>query len=137
MRYPLDNWKKLRRGYLFGVPTHYSKFHLGLDVIAPAGTPLYAWQDLSIVATLYGPQGGNTAFILCNGNKRLFRVMHLQKPAKSGKYKEGQIIGYIGNTGAYSLGSHLHIDISKNGILNLKDLNNFENPESYFNAFVK
>lgn len=137
MRYPLDNWKKLRRGYKFLERTHYSLHHLGLDVIAPAGTPLYAWQDLSITATLYGPQGGNTAFIICNGNKRLFRVMHLLKPAKTGKYKEGSIIGYIGNTGAYSLGSHLHIDISKNGILNLKDLKNFEDPELFFSTFIK
>lgn len=63
--------------------------------------------------------------------------MHLHKPAKTGKYKEGSIIGYIGNTGAYSLGSHLHIDISKNGILNLKDLKNFEDPELFFSTFIK
>lgn len=137
MIYPLKDWKKLRRGYLFLERTFYSPHHLGLDIIAPSGTPIYAWQDLKVVATLYGPQGGNTAYITCPNNKRLFRLMHLQKPAKVGIYKEGQIIAVVGNTGANTTGPHLHLDISKNGTLNLKDLNNFENPESYFNAFVK
>lgn len=137
MIYPLKDWKTLKRGYLFGVPTWYSKFHLGLDVIAPVGTPLLAWQDLEVVSANFGPQGGNTIAVKCPGNKRLFRLMHLAKPGKVGKYKEGQTIGLVGNTGANSTGPHLHIDITKNGVLNLKDLNNFEDPEAYFKTFVR
>ena len=130
--YPLKNWDKLKRGYLFGQKTFYSNHHLGLDLIAPAGTPIYAWQDLEITNAICGIQGGFTAWIKCVNNIRLFRIMHLQVRAKKGKYKEGDIIGIVGNTGSATTGAHLHIDISKSGSLNLKDFNNFEDPEKYF-----
>lgn len=132
MIYPIDNWKKLKRGYLFKQKTFYSPYHLGLDVCAPIGTPIKAWQDLEVVRFLVGVQGGNTIFIKCPNNPRLFRIMHLNASVKPGKYKEGAIIAFVGNTGKLSKGAHVHIDISKNGILNLNDINNFEDPEEYF-----
>jgi len=137
MIYPLKDWKKLKRGYKFGQKTFYSNFHLGLDIIAPLGTPILAWQDLAIVDAYYGLDGGNTALIQCPNNKRLFRIMHLQSKAKVGQYKEGQEIAKVGNTGRLSTGPHLHIDISKNGKLNLQNLSNFEDPEAYFQSIVE
>ena len=132
MIYPLQNWNKLKRGYKFKQKTSYTQFHLGLDVIAVKGTPIYAWQDLEITKFLVGVDGGNTIWIRCKNNKRLFRIMHLNEPVKTGKYKEGEIIGYIGSTGRLSTGPHAHIDISKDGTLNLQNINNFEDPEAYF-----
>lgn len=129
---PIKDWAKLKRGYTFNVPTFYSKHHLGLDVISPAGTPIYAWQDLTVTKFSFGTQGGNTIQVICKGNKRLFRLMHLQKPVKPGEYKEGQILAYVGNTGKYSRGAHLHIDITPSGKLDIKNINNFEDPEAYF-----
>jgi murein DD-endopeptidase MepM/ murein hydrolase activator NlpD len=137
MIYPIKDWKKLKRGYTFGVATFYSKFHLGLDVIAPSGTPILAWQDLTVVKFAVGKEGGNTAYVLCPGNKRLFRLMHLKSAVKPGKYKQGQVMALVGNTGSMSRGAHLHLDISKNGILALANTKNFEDPEKYFDAFVK
>jgi murein DD-endopeptidase MepM/ murein hydrolase activator NlpD len=132
MIYPIQNWEKLKIGYKFSEKTFYNNFHLGLDVIAPVGTPICAWQDLEVINYAYGQEGGNTIQIKCKNNKRLFRLMHLLHSVKKGMYKEGQIIAYVGNTGNKSRGSHLHIDISKNGILNLNDKNNFEDPSIYF-----
>lgn len=117
--------------------TFYSSHHLGLDIIAPSGTPIYAWQDLEVINYTFGPEGGNTIQIKCPNNQRLFRLMHLLHSVKKGRYKEGQIIAYVGNTGNKSRGSHLHLDISKNGILNLRDLNNFEDPEAIFKMINK
>lgn len=134
MLYPLNNWLKLKRGYLFGEKTFYNNFHLGLDVIpdASSGNNLIAWQDLEVKECFFGKEGGNTIFIKCPNNHRLFRCMHLAQPGKNGIYKEGQTIGIIGNTGDKSRGIHLHIDISKNGALDLRNLQNFEDPEVYF-----
>ena len=135
----MKNWLTLPRGYLFSQPTSYNKFHLGLDVI-PKRTlltvfsylDLIAWQDLEVVHSFWGAEGGNTIFIKCKDNKRLFRCMHLAKKVLPGKFKEGSKVATIGNTGSLSKGVHLHIDISKDGILNLINRSNFENPELYF-----
>jgi murein DD-endopeptidase MepM/ murein hydrolase activator NlpD len=133
MTEPIKDWKTLKRGYKFKEPTFYNSAHIGLDLIAPEGTPIYAWQDLKIINSYYGTDGGNTILIKCPNNKRLFRILHLQFPIISGKYKEGQIIAQIGNTGLLCKGPHLHLDISKDGILRLGEINNFEDPELYFN----
>jgi murein DD-endopeptidase MepM/ murein hydrolase activator NlpD len=139
MTFPMKNWLTLKRGFHFGEPTWYSNFHLGLDVI-PQRTLLnllswnwlIAWQDLQITSAPWGPEGGNTIFIRCPNNKRLFRCMHLAQKGIVGQYKEGQRIGYVGNTGSLTTATHLHIDISKDGILRLNDTKNFEDPEAYF-----
>jgi murein DD-endopeptidase MepM/ murein hydrolase activator NlpD len=132
MMYPIKNWVKLKRGYVFGQKTFYSNFHLGLDVIAPKGTPIVAWQDLQVINYKYGKEGGNTILVKCANNKRIFRLMHLLKPVNIGIYKEGKTIAMVGNTGSACRGYHLHIDISKNGKLEIYNRLNFENPEKYF-----
>ena len=133
MAYPLANWKNYRRGYLFGVPTFYSQFHLGLDVICPIGTILYAWDDCKVVSK-YGPEGGNTAWVYTDD--KLFRFLHLDKPCKTGEMKVGDVIGKTGNTGK-STGPHCHLDISKNGKLELTNHKNFIDPEQYFKNINK
>jgi murein DD-endopeptidase MepM/ murein hydrolase activator NlpD len=143
MIFPIKNWPKLRRGFLFGqkYPASFGVLaghpHLGLDIICPSGTPIYAWQDLTITSYKYGPEGGNTITCKCPNNNRLFRLMHLLHSVKTGNHKQGDVIAFVGNTGSVSTGSHLHIDISKNGILDINNFNNFEDPEAYFKAFVK
>jgi murein DD-endopeptidase MepM/ murein hydrolase activator NlpD len=136
MLYPLKNWEKLKRGYRFGVPTSYSRFHLGLDLIPQFSllrTPIIAWQDLEVTRAFKGAEGGNTIWIKCPNNARLFRCLHLLQPGKTGHFKEGSTIGYVGNTGM-SKGKHLHIDCSKNGKLELNNLDNFEDPEILFQS---
>ena len=126
---PLKNWNRLKRGYVFRQKTWYSKYHLGLDLIAPKGTPIYAPCD-GFVKTMHGVQGGNTVWFYFNNY--IMRVLHLLMFDQTGKVKEGNIIGYVGNTGILSRGYHAHIDISKNKV-NIWDINNFINPELFFN----
>ncbi len=127
--YPLQNWKKLKRTYTFGVKTHYNDFHLGLDLSVPVGTPIYAHED-GFVSSTFGKQGGNTLFLVDKYNK-LVRFLHLSKIEKVGNVKKGDIIGFTGNTGL-STGPHLHVDISKNGKLDLDKKSNFVDPDMYF-----
>lgn len=63
--------------------------------------------------------------------------MHLKAKAVPGKYKEGQEIAKVGTTGSLSTGPHLHIDISRDGSLDIFDTGNFEDPEAYFKAIVE
>ena len=134
MRYPLSNWNTTRKGYRFGSKTFYSSFHLGVDHITRAGTKIYAPTN-GYVKTLYGKQGGNTIHFT---NERLIRFMHLSKFGKKGRVKEGDVIGYVGNTGL-STGSHLHTDVSKKKSLNLSKPHRlyFSNPETYFKKGVE
>ena len=68
---------------------------MGLDVIPKktlsnllTSNDLIAWQDLEVISSFWGTEGGNTVFIKCKDNNRLFRCMHLAKMALVGKYKE-------------------------------------------------
>lgn len=127
MKYPLDNWLTIKRGYTFGVPTSYSDFHLGTDLIVPTGTPIYAPCD-GFVTTMVGSQGGNTIHL--KTPTHLIRFLHLSVFKMSGEVKEGDIIGLTGNTGL-STGPHLHTDISK-GNLVLGNKANFVDPEIFY-----
>lgn len=134
--YPLKSYEKIKRGYRFGVPTFYSDFHLGTDFIVPVGTPLYAPIDLEITGTQVGSEGGNTAFVKFPGRKEMMRSLHLRELPKKGIYKQGTVFAYTGNTGL-STGPHWHVDVSKNGTLNLNDKKNFTDPEPFFEELNK
>lgn len=120
---PLRNFKKLKRGYTFGVPTFYNNFHTGLDLIVPVGTPLYAPFN-GTASKSYGPQGGNRIdFKVDNGD--VIRFLHLSKYGKIGVVKEGELIGYSGNSGVVTNTPHVHMDTTVNGKLVDPDKYNF------------
>jgi GH25 family lysozyme M1 (1,4-beta-N-acetylmuramidase) len=130
---PLANWDSLPRGYKFGQKTWYNSRHLGTDFVTHAETPVYAWDDIKVTSSYWGTQCGNTTLVEYKG--KLFRFCHLYKKSTIGNYKRGQIFALTGNTGALTTGAHLHLDISKNGKLNIWDFNNFIDPEVYFAKF--
>lgn len=140
---PIKGWPKLKRGFLFGqkYPASFQELadrpHLGLDIICPSGTPIVAWQDLTVKKYALGKQGGHTIHIVCPDNARTFRLMHLLLPVKTGDYKEGEMIAQVGSTGTASSGPHLHIDITKCGRVDIKNFAKFEDPEAYFRATIK
>jgi murein DD-endopeptidase MepM/ murein hydrolase activator NlpD len=78
------------------------KFHHGVDVALPVGTPLTAPADGVVVKKGNGPSGGVT-LILKHEDNRHTVYYHLQKPshlAKGAQVKRGDLIAYSGNTGA-------------------------------------
>ena len=99
------------------------KFHYGVDLAAPSGTPIYATRSGTVVAATYNSSSGN--YVTINhgdGYKSIY--MHMTRDTvKVGQYvKQGQVIGYCGSTGA-STGPHLHFGISYNG--------SYVNPANY------
>jgi len=90
------------------------KFHHGVDVALPVGTPLTAPADGVVVKKGNGPSGGIT-LILKHEDNRHTVYYHLQKPshlAKGTRVERGELIAYSGNTGA-STGPHLHFEVRK------------------------
>ncbi len=134
MRYPLKNWKKIKRGYKFGEKTFYSSFHLGTDYLVPVGTPVYAPHSCEIARAGNFPEGGKTihaVFSVRGYGRVVARFLHLSRYAAKGKYGEGAIIGHTGNTGRLTKGPHLHIDISRVKVI-LNNFQNFIDPEKFF-----
>ena len=90
------------------------KFHHGVDVALPVGTPLTAPADGVVVKKGNGPSGGVT-LILKHEDNRHTVYYHLQKPShllKGTRVERGELIAYSGNTGA-STGPHLHFEVRK------------------------
>lgn len=138
MIYPLKEWETIRRGYRFGEKTFYSARHLGVDHLVPIGTAVFAPCDCKIISAKAGREGGNTVHVSLADPQYgilVMRCMHLHKMSPPGKYRQGEVIGYTGNTGQYSRGPHLHTDISRQAV-RIKDFNNFIDPEKYFSERI-
>jgi len=124
---PIYNWDSVARGYRFKQKTWYSTYHLGLDLITPVGIPVMApFDGTSMVGSFI--QGGNVVNYSANGY--VFRFMHLSSIVKTGSCKAGDIIGYTGNSGTFTSGPHLHVDISK-GSVQVNNINNFVDPDTF------
>lgn len=127
--YPLENWKTLKRGYLFGQPTSYNAHHLGVDILCAIGTKVYAPCDGTAVASV-GPEAGNQIRLTTVDGKYIIRFLHLSKVLKTGIIKQGDLIALSGNTGTNTTGPHLHVDISK-GHVDIYTFANFVDPEIF------
>jgi len=91
--------------------------HEGLDLLANAGTPIYAAADG--VVQNYGPAGGYGNWVrLAHADKVTTVYGHLSRFAPGlhvgAPVLRGELIGFAGNTGR-STGAHLHYEIQVNG----------------------
>jgi len=88
-----------------------------VDYAAPKGTPVRAVADGVVIFKGWGGGGGNTLKIKHAGNLQT-GYLHLsgyaKGIAKGKRVVQGQLIGYVGSTGA-STGPHLDYRIWKNG----------------------
>jgi hypothetical protein len=126
----------------FPTVTEKNKVHDGIDLLAPIGTPVYAMFDgIATVAT--STTLGNYVLIKSTKDDHMLTGInetiwssygHLSSSEDiNGKeVKQGQLIGYTGNTGSTASGIdawryHLHLTIYKGGT----DKYNRVNPISY------
>lgn len=105
--------------------TGNKKFHNGIDLASPIGTPIKAPAFGFVDDVNYSNAGGNQLFVrhLTGGFRSGYA--HLDKVhVKKGDFVYiGQHIADVGNTGQ-STGPHLHLSLRKNGQL--------VNPQEYF-----
>jgi murein DD-endopeptidase MepM/ murein hydrolase activator NlpD len=101
--------------------------HEGIDLVAPAGTPVYAAADGVVVGAAPNGRYGNWVRIE-HGDKLATVYGHLMAfapgigPGES--VVRGELIGFIGSTGR-STGAHLHFEVLDNG----KPVNPITHPE--------
>lgn len=105
----------------------WGKFHRGLDIAAPVGTPVVACADGRVLFT-----GSRKRFrrygqtVLLDHGKGVYTYYaHLSRilVKKNEKVRRGQTIALVGNTGR-STGPHLHLEVRVG--------NNLFNPLAYF-----
>lgn len=118
-RFPVDT---VRITGEFGAdPEYYKQFgqngHNGIDLAAPAGTPVYAADEGTIVFEGWGQNHswmGSIAgiCIIINHIGSYGGYAHLSRTviSKGDRVTKGQLIGYVGATGA-ATGPHLHFEM--------------------------
>jgi murein DD-endopeptidase MepM/ murein hydrolase activator NlpD len=104
----------------FGLRYHpilrYSRPHNGIDWAAPTGTPIIAAGNGVIEEAKYRGEFGNYIRIRhANGYHTAYAHMSRFAPTSKpdARVRQGQVIGYIGNTGL-SAGPHLHFEVLVN-----------------------
>lgn len=104
----------------FGMRKHpvlkVTRMHNGIDMACPAGTPIYATRAGTVTRTAYQASGaGNYVSINhLDGFSSIYMHMTHYVVSQGQTVSQGQLIGYVGNTGI-STGDHLHFGISYAG----------------------
>ena len=91
------------------------KFHNGIDLAAPNGSPILAAYDGEVVAAAYSSSMGN--YVMIDHGDSLYTIyMHASAlyVSKGDAVTKGQQIAAVGSTGR-STGPHLHFGVRKNG----------------------
>ncbi|WP_405550911.1 M23 family metallopeptidase (plasmid) [Streptomyces globisporus] len=89
--------------------------HTGLDLAAPAGTPVRAVADGTVTAVSSGgPLGNHTELTLADGTEVSFSHQQSIDVKRGERVRAGDRIGTVGSTGN-TTGPHLHLEVHKPG----------------------
>ena len=93
------------------------RFHAGVDLSAPQGTPIYATRAGVVTVAAYEAGGAGYYVNINHLDGYVTRYMHMTHfiVSPGQKVQAGQVIGYCGSTGG-STGPHLHFGVYKNGV---------------------
>ncbi len=115
--FPCPSYTRISDNY--GNRTHpilgTKQFHNGVDLAAPAGSPILAAYDGTVVAAAYSGTMGN--YVMIDHGSGLYTIyMHASKlyVSKGAEVTKGQKIAAVGSTGR-STGNHLHFSVRLNG----------------------
>lgn len=92
--------------------------HNGLDLIAPAGEPVYAAADAVVADVVKSRKGLGNVIVLDHGNGYKTRYAHLadMEVRKGMKVKKGKRLGYVGVSGN-SFAPHLHYEVLRDTLV--------------------
>lgn len=94
----------------------WGKTHTGIDLACSAGTPIKASDGGTVVYSGWYNGYGNVIKIdHGNGFETLYGHNSKNAVSVGQKVAQGEVIGYVGNTGR-STGNHLHFEVIKNGV---------------------
>lgn len=101
-------------GDTWGAPRSGGRRHQGTDLLAPVGTPLQAVVS-GTVTHKDSPLGGTTMSLLGDNGNRYYYAHLSAYEGVPGRVEQGQVIGYIGDSGNATGVPHLHFEIRPNG----------------------
>lgn len=92
------------------------RMHNGIDMACAAGTPIYATRSGTVTRASYqaGGAGNYVSINHLDGFSSIYMHMTHYVVSTGQSVSQGQLIGYVGNTGI-STGDHLHFGISYAG----------------------
>ncbi|MCB0864219.1 MAG: peptidoglycan DD-metalloendopeptidase family protein [Solirubrobacterales bacterium] len=96
----------------------WGRLHAGVDIAVPAGTPIRAAKDGTIVLNQTEAESGGYGNYTCidhGGGVSTCYAHQSSFAITSGPVKQGEIIGYVGCTG-HCFGDHLHFEVRINGV---------------------
>ncbi len=113
--------------------------HNGLDMIAPAGEPVYASADGIVSKVTRSRKGLGNVVEIDHGNGYLTRYAHLAdiEVRKGNMVRKGRRIGYVGVSGN-SFAPHLHYEVMRDTLV-MNPVNYLfasVTPEEYMNMLV-
>lgn len=92
------------------------RFHSGVDLAAPSGTPIVAADGGEVLQASYSGGYGYSILIYHGGGFATFYAHMSSFAVGQGQMvKRGQVIGYVGTTG-WTTGPHLHFEVRINGV---------------------
>ncbi len=116
-KFPCPNYTRISDDYGMRMhPTlHVEKFHAGIDLAAPSGSPILAAYDGDVVSAGYSSSMGNYIMI-DHGDSLITLYMHASAlyVSTGQAVSKGQKIAAVGSTGR-STGPHLHFGVRKDG----------------------
>jgi murein DD-endopeptidase MepM/ murein hydrolase activator NlpD len=96
-------------------PRSDGSFHFGIDMLAPAGTPIWAVKSGSVHYTLESAGGLVVYLSAVDGNVYYYAHMSAILGGGDRAVGQGEAIGQVGQTGN-ATGPHLHFEIRLGGI---------------------
>ncbi len=101
-------------GNTWGAPRSGGRRHQGVDMLAPTGTPLQAVVS-GFVDHRSNALGGVTISLRGDNGNRYYYAHLVAYEGLPGRVEQGQVIGYVGDTGNATGTPHLHFEIRPGG----------------------
>ncbi|MGA1297545.1 MAG: peptidoglycan DD-metalloendopeptidase family protein [Ilumatobacteraceae bacterium] len=101
-------------GDTWGAPRSGGRRHEGVDMLASTGTPLVAVASGRLRQSVFS-LGGISSHIYANNGNTYFYAHLSSWEGPSRTVQQGEVIGYVGDTGNASGTPHLHFEIRPNG----------------------
>lgn len=102
----------------FGYRQHpilgYSKFHSGIDLPAPSGTPIVAAKSGTVILSRLMNGYGNVVMIDHGDTVTVYAHCSALNKSVGDSVSAGDVVAFVGSTGL-STGPHLHFEVRVNG----------------------
>lgn len=143
MHKPLENYSFAQTGASVGEKINpfykVNIVHNGLDMIAPAGEPVYAAADGVVSEVIRSRKGLGNVVVIDHENGYFTRYAHLadMEAVRGRRVRRGTRLGYVGVSGN-SFAPHLHYEVLRDTVV-LDPVNHFfasVTPEEYVNMLV-